>query len=130
MSSVKFVERIRKAAKRAEVVGVTTVLIGAMTLAPEAAAAWTAKHGEESRVVNYHTVDRAEIENLQRWVAAGHEDWCKDAQLVAAEELKRIAEEFAADATQLTPEKAPTASAVRRGLGLNGLRWTGERRTA
>ena len=101
MSSGKFVERIRKAAKRAGVVGVTAVLVGATTLAPKPAAARTAKSGEESRVVSYHTVDRAEIENLQRWVAAGHEDWCKDARLVAAEELKRIAADFAADATQL-----------------------------
>ena len=78
-----------------------TAAFAAGTSASPATAARTAKHREESRVLSYHAVDRAEIENLQRWVAAGHEDWCKDARLVAAEELKRIAADFAADATQL-----------------------------
>lgn len=90
---------MRKVTKRALAASLASLLMGAMPLAQKASA--TAKSGEENRVVNSHAVDRAEIENLQRWVAAGHEDWCKDARLVAAEELKRIAADFAEDATQL-----------------------------
>ena len=56
----------------------------------------------------YRSLDRREIENLQRWVAAGHEVWCKDARLVAAEELKRMAKDFAGDAAELNALDAPT----------------------
>jgi hypothetical protein len=52
-----------------------------------------ASSSETDRVVSYRTIDRAELENLQRWVSAGHEDWCRDPRLVAAEELKRTAPE-------------------------------------
>jgi len=74
------------------------LLLGVLALAFVAAAA---KSGAENRVVNYHAVDRAEIENLQRWVAAGHEAWCKDPRLVAAEDLRRIAADFADGAAEL-----------------------------
>ena len=40
-------------------------------------------------------LDRHKIENLQRWVSAGHEEWCKDARLVAMDELRRVAPAFA-----------------------------------
>jgi hypothetical protein len=70
----------------------------AVSAGPVAAAA---KSGEATRVVKYRAVDRAEILNLQRWVTAGHEDWCKDARLVAAEELKRMAADFAGDPNEL-----------------------------
>ena len=76
-----------------------SLLMAAMAVAPKTSAA--AKSAEENRLVKSLAVDRAEIENLQRWVAAGHEDWCKDARLVAAEELKRLAVDFAEGATQL-----------------------------
>jgi hypothetical protein len=79
--------------------GLAIALVAAMSVGPAAAA--LPKSREENRVVNYHAVDRAEIENLQRWVAAGHEDWCKDPRLVAAEELKRMAADFADDATEM-----------------------------
>ena len=42
-------------------------------------------------------LDRAKIENLQRWVSSGHEEWCKDARLVAMDELRRLAPAFAGD---------------------------------
>ena len=74
------------------------LLLGVLARAFVAAAA---KSGEENHVANYHAVDRAEIENLQRWVAAGHEAWCKDPRLVAAEELRRIAAHFADGAAEL-----------------------------
>jgi len=79
--------------------GLAIVLAGAMCTAPVVAAT---KSADETRVLSYRAQDRAEIENLQRWVAAGHEDWCKDARLVAAEELKRLAADFADDAAALT----------------------------
>jgi hypothetical protein len=74
------------------------VLTGLMCMAPPAGAA---KSGDETQIVSYRALDRAEIENLQRWVAAGHEDWCKDARLVATEELKRLAADFVDDWTEL-----------------------------
>jgi len=68
-------------------------------LASAAAALWfavsapvaAAASGDAGRQVSYRSIDRAEIEHLQRWVSAGHENWCKDPRLVAAEELKRTA---------------------------------------
>lgn len=39
-------------------------------------------------------VDRARILHLQRWVSAGHDQWCKDARMVAGAELRRVAPEF------------------------------------
>lgn len=45
-------------------------------------------------IVRTHKTRRAAMENLQRWVNAGHASWCKDAQLVASAELRRIAPEF------------------------------------
>ena len=101
MKGGRFAEQIRNSARGMGAVGVATVLAGAMAMAPVARAATTAKSGEGNRVVNYRAVDRGEIENLQRWVAAGHEAWCKDARLVAAEELRRFARDFAGDATEL-----------------------------
>ena len=78
--------------------GIAGAFVAGMVMAPVAAAA---KSGNDDRLVSYRTTDRTEIENLQRWVAAGHEDWCKDARLVAAEELKRIAANFYGDAAEL-----------------------------
>jgi hypothetical protein len=89
-----------KATRGSGVVRWAALLLGVMALASVAAAA---KSGEENRVVNYHAVDRAQIENLQRWVAAGHEAWCKDPRLVAAEDLRRIAADVADGAAELNP---------------------------
>ena len=49
----------------------------------------------ERRIDLKTEVDRHKIENLQRWVSAGHEEWCKDARLVAMDELRRVAPAFA-----------------------------------
>jgi chloramphenicol 3-O-phosphotransferase len=49
----------------------------------------------EQRVAQKIPVDRARVENLQRWVDAGHDTWCRDPQAVAAMALRRIAPEFA-----------------------------------
>jgi hypothetical protein len=44
---------------------------------------------EHRTVVNF-PVDRARIQNLERWVNAGHDTWCRDPQLVAGAALRRI----------------------------------------
>jgi len=48
----------------------------------------------EQRVAHKIPVDRARVENLQRWVDAGHDTWCRDPQTVAAMALRRVAPEF------------------------------------
>jgi len=48
----------------------------------------------EQRVAQKLPVDRARVENLQRWVHAGHDTWCRDPQSVAAMVLRRMAPEF------------------------------------
>jgi hypothetical protein len=45
---------------------------------------------KEYRVVYNFPVDRTKIESLQRWVNSGHDDWCRDPQLVAVASLQRI----------------------------------------
>jgi len=49
---------------------------------------------KEHRVVQTFPVDRATVENLQRWVNAGHDTWCRAPQLVAAAALRRVSPEF------------------------------------
>ena len=48
----------------------------------------------EHRAVQVIPVDRARVENLQRWVDAGHDTWCRNPQFVAAMTLRRVAPEF------------------------------------
>ena len=45
---------------------------------------------KEHRVVYTFAVDRAQLEDLQRWVNAGHASWCRDPQLVASASLRRV----------------------------------------
>jgi len=79
---------------------------------------------EENRVVHYHPVDRAEIENLQRWVGAGHEAWCKDARLVAAENLRRIAADFVGGAAELNAVDPAEAAGGNSGAKKLAFEWT------
>lgn len=79
--------------------GMVGTLAGAMAVAPVAAAA-TRRASE--RISDIRVIDRARVENLQRWVSAGHADWCKDARLVAAEELWRLAPDFSGDEFELS----------------------------
>jgi hypothetical protein len=74
-------------------------VVGVATLAPVAA---MANRHEASRISNQRVIDRANVENLQRWVSAGHADWCKDARLVAAEEFWRLAADFSGDGFELS----------------------------
>lgn len=43
------------------------------------------------RIVKTYPVNRANAENLQRWVNAGHDTWCRDPKLVAAHTLEQFA---------------------------------------
>jgi hypothetical protein len=64
-----------------------TLLLGflAISTAP-AASAQTKPH----RLVKTYPVNRANAENLQRWVNAGHDTWCRDSKLVAAHTLEQF----------------------------------------
>jgi len=53
-----------------------------------------AEPAKEHRVVYTFAVDRGQTENLQRWVNAGHDGWCRDPQLVAVASMRRISDEF------------------------------------
>ena len=95
--------KIRIGVRRVLRVGAAGLLAGAMTLAPVSMAG---KVRDEARVTNERTIDRGEAENLQRWVSAGHADWCKDARLVAAEELWRLAPEYSGHGFELNAVNA------------------------
>jgi len=101
-------KNVRGGLKKAIGIGVAGMLAGAMTLAPLAVAGGARK---EDRIVNERTVNRAEVENLQRWVSSGHADWCKDARLVAAEELWRLAPEYSGDGLELNAISGETNAA-------------------
>jgi hypothetical protein len=47
------------------------------------------------RVAQEIPVERARVENLQRWVDAAHDTWCRNPQIVAAMTMRRVAPEFA-----------------------------------
>lgn len=47
------------------------------------------------RVVIHFPIDHAHVEELQRWVNAGHDPWCLDPPLVAASALRRISPDLA-----------------------------------
>jgi hypothetical protein len=82
------------------------ILMGMLTglatvAAPLAFATATGAAGKGKPVDMRLSVDRAKVETLQRWVNAGHEEWCKDARLVAIDEMKRVTPTFAGGATDL-----------------------------
>ena len=95
--------KIRIAVKRVTSVSAVGLLAGAMMLAPLTMAS---NARDEARVMSERTIDRGEAENLQRWVSAGHADWCKDARLVAAEELWRLAPEYSGSGFELNAVNA------------------------
>ena len=49
----------------------------------------------ERRQVKQLPVNHARIENLQRWVNAGHDTWCRDPKSVALATVRGISSEFA-----------------------------------
>jgi hypothetical protein len=69
----------------------------------------------EHRAVYNFGVERAKVEDLQRWVNAGHDSWCRDPQLVAATSLRRIvpdSEDFDLASLPLEVERSQKTSAV------------------
>jgi hypothetical protein len=91
-------KKIRAGVMRVFAIGVVGMLAGAMTLVPLAAAGAVR---EEDRTTNNRNINRSEVENLQRWVSSGHAEWCKEARLVAAEELWRLAAEYSGQGFEL-----------------------------
>jgi hypothetical protein len=70
---------------------------------------------KEHRAVYNFSVERAKVEDLQRWVNAGHDSWCRDPQLVAATSLRRIvpdSEDFDLASLPLEVERRQKTSAV------------------
>ena len=98
-------KNVRGGLKKAIGIGVAGMLAAAMALAPLASAGSVSK---EDRIVNERSINHAEVENLQRWVSSGHADWCKDARLVAAEELWRLAPEYSGDGFELNTVSVET----------------------
>jgi hypothetical protein len=81
--------------------GIVGGILAAMLAVAAHSAPITGAARAERAVDETRPVDRAKIETLQRWVSAGHEEWCKDARLVAMDELRRVAPTFAGDAADL-----------------------------
>jgi hypothetical protein len=65
------------------------------------------------RVVRDYPVGRAKLEQLQRWVNAGHDTWCRDPKLVASAALNRVAPDFAGSEFELA--SLPTERTTARG---------------
>jgi len=100
-------QRVGLGLRRAVGIGMAGMVVGALTLAPLSAAA----NGREAdRISNERPINRAKVENLQRWVSAGHADWCKDARQVAAEELWRLAADYSGDGFEMNEVKADALS--------------------
>jgi hypothetical protein len=110
--------KVRAVVMRAFAIGVVGMLAGAMTVVPPAAAGAAR---EEDRITNDRNINRSEVENLQRWVSSGHADWCKDARLVAAEELSRLAAEYSGDGFEM---KAISAEPIANGGNRVTFEWT------
>src|SRR5262249_7782967 len=77
------------------VVGMT--LAGLLALGAPAAMAAPA----ERRVGLSRDLAHGRIGNLHRWVKSGHDEWCKDARLVAMDELRRVAPSFGGNSVDL-----------------------------
>lgn len=89
-------------------VGVAAVA-ALMFVAPAIAGAAPIWHKE----VQVPRFNRAAVENLQRWVNGGHDDWCKDAREVAATELRRVTPEFSGNRLDLVSLPAAKKSSTR-----------------
>lgn len=58
------------------------------------------------RIVKTYPMNRANAENLQRWVNAGHDTWCRDPKLVAAHTLEQFAPGLADSTYELASQPA------------------------
>ncbi|HLZ13608.1 MAG TPA: hypothetical protein VKP58_13560 [Candidatus Acidoferrum sp.] len=86
-------------------------IAGALLAGALAVGAPAAMAASERRTDVRPEMDRHKIENLQRWVSAGHEEWCKDARLVAMDELRRVAPAFAGNSNDMESLPLDTESA-------------------
>jgi len=75
------------------------------------------------RVTVAEEIDRGQLENLQRWVAEGHEEWCKDARLVAAQEMQRLAPDFSGEVVELGLTRDDASDAKESGASLKTFQW-------
>ena len=57
-----------------------------------------------NRFVKTYPLNRANAENLQRWVNAGHDTWCRDPKLVAAHTLDQFAPGIADSSYELASQ--------------------------
>src|SRR5258707_259389 len=101
------VKRVGLGLRRAVGIGMAGMIVGTLTLAPLSAAA---NGREEDRISNERPINRAKVENLQRWVSAGHADWCKDPRQVAAAELWRLAADYSGDGLEMNEVKKGASS--------------------
>jgi hypothetical protein len=77
---------------------------------------------KEHRVVLNFPLNHAKAEDLQRWVNTGHDDWCRDPQLVAASALARISSQFSEyEPASLQLESSEKTKAVYSFHSLDGL---------
>jgi hypothetical protein len=76
---------------------------------------------QENRFVLNFPVNHGKAQELQRWVNAGHDSWCRDSQLVAASTLRRISTQFSEfEATSLQLETNEKTRAVYTFHSLDG----------
>jgi hypothetical protein len=76
---------------------------------------------KDHRVVLRFPIDRAKAEDLQRWINAGHDPWCRDPQLVAASALRRISSQSSEfEPTSLQLESNEKSKAVYTFHSLDG----------
>ncbi|MGB7727542.1 MAG: hypothetical protein WBL50_05895 [Candidatus Acidiferrum sp.] len=68
---------------------------------------------KEHRAVFNFPVDRAKVQDLQRWVNAGHDTWCRDAHLVADATLRRISPDLAGYESASLPLELETSQKTR-----------------
>jgi hypothetical protein len=76
---------------------------------------------KDHRVVVRFPIDHAKAEDLQGWVNAGHDPWCRDPQLVAAAALSRLSSQFSEfEPTSLELESNEESKAVYTFHSLDG----------
>jgi hypothetical protein len=68
---------------------------------------------KEHRAVFNLPVDRAKVRDLQRWVNAGHDTWCRDPHLVAEASLRRISPDLALYESASLPLERETSQKTR-----------------
>jgi hypothetical protein len=101
------VEKSGSRRRRIVSTGIAMVIAGALTVAPLVAAG---NPLEENRMSSERNIDRNKVESLQRWVSAGHSDWCRDPRVVAATELWRLAPDYSGDALDLNEVQSNAAA--------------------